>query len=338
MKAVGLYRYLPIDDPESLLDLEVEAPQATGRDLLVEVKAVAVNPVDYKSRAPRPQVESAPKILGWDVAGVVKAAGPEATLFKPGDAVYYAGSRTRPGGNSELHLVDERIVGRKPRRLGFAEAAALPLTTLTAWEGLFDRLGISKTGGDAGRAVLIIGGAGGVGSIAIQLARRLARLRVIATASRPESDTWVRELGADEVIDHTRDLAAQLEALGRPEVEYILCCNSTDRHFPAFAPIIAPQGKICAIVGTQKPVDLAPLMQKSVTFAWELMFTRPMFQTADMIVQHQILDEAATLVEAGTLKSTAATRLAPINAANLKKAHALLEDGHVVGKIVLEGF
>ena len=338
MKAVGLYRYLPIDDPESLLDLEVEAPQATGRDLLVEVKAVAVNPVDYKSRAPRPQVESAPKILGWDVAGVVKAAGPEATLFKPGDAVYYAGSRTRPGGNSELHLVDERIVGRKPRTLGFAEAAALPLTTLTAWEGLFDRLGISKTGGDAGRAVLIIGGAGGVGSIAIQLARRLARLRVIATASRPESDKWVRELGADEVIDHTRDLAAQLKALGRPEVEYILCCNSTDRHFPAFAPIIAPQGKICAIVGTQKPVDLAPLMQKSVTFAWELMFTRPMFQTADMIVQHQILDEAATLVEAGTLKSTAATRLAPINAANLKKAHALLEDGHVVGKIVLEGF
>ena len=338
MKAVGLYRYLPIDDPESLLDLEVEAPQATGRDLLVEVKAVAVNPVDYKSRAPRPQVESAPKILGWDVAGVVKAAGPEATLFKPGDAVYYAGSRTRPGGNSELHLVDERIVGRKPRTLGFAEAAALPLTTLTAWEGLFDRLGISKTGGDAGHAVLIIGGAGGVGSIAIQLGRRLARLRVIATASRPESDTWVRELGADEVIDHTRDLAAQLEALGRPEVEYILCCNSTDRHFPAFAPIIAPQGKICAIVGTQKPVDLAPLMQKSVTFAWELMFTRPMFQTADMIVQHQILDEAATLVEAGTLKSTAATRLAPINAANLKKAHALLEDGHVVGKIVLEGF
>jgi zinc-binding alcohol dehydrogenase family protein len=338
VKAVGLYRYLPIDDPESLLDLEVEAPQATGRDLLVEVKAVAVNPVDYKSRAPRPQVESAPKVLGWDVAGVVKAAGPEATLFKPGDAVYYAGSRTRPGGNSELHLVDERIVGRKPRSLGFAEAAALPLTTLTAWEGLFDRLGISKTGGDAGRAVLIIGGAGGVGSIAIQLARRLGRLRVIATASRPESNKWVRELGADEVIDHTRDLAAQLEALGRPEVEYILCCNSTDRHFPAFAPIIAPQGKICAIVGTQKPVDLAPLMQKSVTFAWELMFTRSMFQTADMIVQHQILDEAATLVEAGTLESTATTRLAPINAANLKKAHALLEDGHVVGKIVLEGF
>ena len=338
MKAVGLYRYLPIGDPESLLDLEVEAPQATGRDLLVEVKAIAVNPVDYKSRAPRPQVESAPKILGWDVAGVVKAVGADATLFKPGDAVYYAGSRTRPGGNSELHLVDERIVGRKPRNLRFAEAAALPLTTLTAWEGLFDRLGISRTGADAGRAVLIIGGAGGVGSIAIQLARRVARLRVIATASRPESDKWARELGADEVVDHTKDLGAQLKALGRPEVDYILCCNSTDHHFPAFASIIAPQGKICAIVSTQKPVDLAPLMQKSVTFAWELMFTRPTFQTSDLVAQHQILDEAATLVEAGTLKSTIATRLDPINAANLKKAHALLEGGHVVGKIVLEGF
>jgi len=338
VKAVGLYRYLPIDDPESLLDLEVEAPQATGRDLLVEVKAIAVNPVDYKSRAPRPQVESAPKILGWDVAGVVKAVGADATLFKPGDAVYYAGSRTRPGGNSELHLVDERIVGRKPRNLRFAEAAALPLTTLTAWEGLFDRLGISRTGADAGRAVLIIGGAGGVGSIAIQLARRVARLRVIATASRPESDKWARELGADEVVDHTKDLGAQLKALGRPEVDYILCCNSTDHHFPAFASIIAPQGKICAIVSTQKPVDLAPLMQKSVTFAWELMFTRPTFQTSDLVAQHQILDEAATLVEAGTLKSTIATKLDPINAANLKKAHALLEGGHVVGKIVLEGF
>src|SRR6266850_955793 len=247
VKAVGLYRYLPIDDPESLLDLDVADPRPAGRDLLVEVKAIAVNPVDYKSRAPRAQVETAPKILGWDVAGVVKAVGPEVTLFKPDEAVYYAGSRTRPGGNSELHLVDERIVGRKPRTLGFAEAAALPLTTLTAWEALFDRLGISKSGADGGRSVLMIG-------------------------------------------------------------------------------------------GTQKPVDLAPLMQKSVTFAWELMFTRPMFQTADMLAQHQILDETATLVEAGTLKTTATTRLSPINAANLKKAHALLEGGHVVGKIVLEGF
>lgn len=338
MKAVGFYRYLPIDDPESLLDLELPAPTPAGRDLLVEVKAIAVNPVDYKSRAPRPQVETAAKILGWDAAGVVKAVGPDATLFRPGDAVYYAGSRTRPGCDSELHLVDERIAGRKPRSLGFAEAAALPLTTLTAWEALFDRLGISRTGADAGRAVLIIGGAGGVGSIAIQLAKRLARLTVVATASRPESATWVRGLGADEVIDHTQDLAAQLGALGRPDVDYILCLNSTDHHFPAFAPLIKPQGKICAIVGTQKPVDLAPLMAKSVTFAWELMFTRPMFQTADMRAQHDLLDEAAGLIEAGVLATTVTTRLGAINAANLRRAHALLEGGHVIGKIVLEGF
>jgi NADPH2:quinone reductase len=338
MKAVGFYRYLPIDDPESLLDLELPAPTPAGRDLLVEVKAIAVNPVDYKSRAPRPQVETAAKILGWDAAGVVKAVGPDATLFRPGDAVYYAGSRTRPGCDSELHLVDERIAGRKPRSLGFAEAAALPLTTLTAWEALFDRLGISRTGADAGRAVLIIGGAGGVGSIAIQLAKRLARLTVVATASRPESAKWVRGLGADEVIDHTQDLAAQLGALGRPDVDYILCLNSTDHHFPAFAPVIKPQGKICAIVSTQKPVDLAPLMAKSVTFAWELMFTRPMFQTADMRAQHDLLDEAAGLIEAGVLATTVTTRLGAINAANLRRAHALLEGGHVIGKIVLEGF
>lgn len=338
MKAVGLYRYLPIEHPESLLDLEVPDPVASGRDLLVEVKAIAVNPVDYKVRAPRADVETAPKILGWDVAGVVKAAGPEATLFKPGEAVYYAGSRTRPGGNSELHLVDERIVGRKPRNLRFAEAAALPLTTLTAWEALFDRLGIARPAGAPGRSVLIIGGAGGVGSIAIQLARKLARLTVVATASRPESAEWARRLGASEVIDHTKDLGDELAALGRPQVDYVLCLNSTDQHFPAFARIIAPQGKICAIVGTQKPVDLGPLMGKSVTFAWELMFTRPTFQTADMIVQHEILDEAAALLEAGTLTTTATTRLGTINAANLKRAHALLEGGHVIGKIVLEGF
>jgi alcohol dehydrogenase len=338
MKAVGFYRYLPIDDPESLLDLEVETPRASGRDLLVEVKAVSVNPVDYKSRAPRPQVETTPRILGWDVAGVVRAVGEAATLFQPGDAVYYAGSRTRPGGNSEQHLVDERLVGRKPRNLRFAEAAALPLTTLTAWEGLFERLGISRTGDHAGQTLLVIGGAGGVGSIAIQLARTLGRLRVIATASRPQSEKWVRELGAAEVIDHTKDLAAQLAALGQPEVSAILCCSSTDAYFPVFASIIAPHGKICAIVSTQRPVDLGPLMAKSVTFAWELMFTRPTFQTADMAVQHQILDETAVLVEAGTVRTTLTTRLGAINAANLRRAHALLEGGHVVGKIVLEGF
>jgi alcohol dehydrogenase len=244
----------------------------------------------------------------------------------------------RQGGNCELHLVDERIVGRKPATLGFAEAAALPLTTLTAWEGLFDRVVISKTGAHAGRTVLIIGGAGGVGSIAIQLAKQLARLTVIATASRPESVQWVRELGADHVVDHTKELGAQLAALGVPEVDYVFCLSNIEPYVPAFPAVIAPQGKICAIVGTPRPLDLGPLMAKSVTFAWELMFTRPAYRTADMIAQHQILDEAAALIEKGVLRTTLATNLGTINAANLKRAHALLEGGRVIGKIVLEGF
>jgi zinc-binding alcohol dehydrogenase family protein len=338
MKAVGLYRYLPIDHPESLIDVELPAPAASGRDLLVEVHAISVNPVDYKMRAPKDLVETAPKILGWDVAGVVKAVGTDVTLFKVGDAVCYAGSRTRSGGNSELHLVDERIVGRKPANLGFAEAAALPLTTLTAWEGLFERVAISKHGADAGKRLLIIGGAGGVGSIAIQLAKQLARLTVVATASRPPSIAWVQGLGADHVVDHTKELAPQLAALGLREVDYIFCLSSVDPYLPVFASIIAPQGKVCAIVGTQKALDIGSLMAKSVTFAWELMFTRPAFQTPDMIVQHQILEEAATLIEKGTLRTTMTTNLGRIDAANLKRAHALLEAGHVIGKIVLEGF
>ena len=338
MKAVGLHRYLPIDDPESLVDLELPAPAATGRDLLVEVKAVSVNPVDTKQRAPKDQVESSPKVLGWDVAGVVKAAGPAASLFKPGDAVYYAGSIVRPGGNSELHLVDERIVGRKPQNLGFPEAAALPLTTITAWEAMFDRMSISRSGAHAGRTLLVIGGAGGVGSIAIQLAAKLARLKVVATASRPESTAWVRALGADAVINHTKELAGELKSTGTPEVDYILCCNSTDRYFPQFASIIAPQGKICTIVRTLKPVDLAPLMVKSATFAWELMFTRSTFQTPDMIAQHELLDETAALIETDMLRTTIGANLGKINAANLRRAHKLLEEGHVIGKLVLEGF
>jgi NADPH2:quinone reductase len=338
MKAVGLYRYLPIDDPESLLDVELPRPDPGGRDLLVEVKAISVNPVDTKQRAPKDQVETSPKVLGWDVAGVVKATGKDVTLFKPGDEVYYAGSIVRPGGNSELHLVDERIVGRKPNKLGFAEAAALPLTTITAWEAMFDRMGISKSGRNAGRTLLVIGGAGGVGSIAIQLAKKLARLKVIATASRVQSVKWVTELGADAYVDHAQELAPQLKSAGTPEVDYILCCNSTDHHFPQFASIIAPQGKICTIVRTMKPVDLAPLMTKSATFAWELMFTRSTYQTPDMIGQHELLTETATLVDAGTVRSTLTTHLGKINAANLRRAHKMLEEGHTVGKIVLEGF
>jgi NADPH:quinone reductase len=338
MKAVALRRYLPIDHPEALLDLELPAPAATGHDLLVAVKAVSVNPVDYKMRSPKDQVETTPRVLGWDVAGVVKAVGPDVTLFAPGDAVYYAGARMRQGGNSELHLVDERIVGHKPANLSFAEAAALPLTTLTAWEGLFERIAISNSGAHAGRSVLIIGGAGGVGSIAIQLAKQLARLTVIATASRPESAAWVRELGADHVVDHTKPLPPQLAALGTAEVDYVFCLSGIEPYVPAFPAIVAPQGKICAIVGTAQPLDLGPLMAKSVTFAWELMFTRPAYQTPDMIVQHEILDEAAALFEKSVLRTTMTTNLGTINAANLKRAHALLEGGRVIGKIVLEGF
>lgn len=335
MKAVALTRYLPIDNPESLLDVELPAPVATGRDLLVAVKAISVNPADYKARSPKPQVEAAPRVLGWDAAGVVAAVGPEVGLFAVGDEVYYAGSIERPGCNSELHLVDERIVGKKPKTLGFAEAAALPLTTLTAWEALFDRLGVSKIGGDAGKSVLVIGGAGGVGSIAIQIAKRLAGLTVIATASRPESSAWVRDLGADTVIDHRRPLADELR--GR-EVDYILCLTEASPYFPAFADIIKPQGKICMIVRTDAPLPLGALMRKSVTVAWELMFTRSAFGTPDMIEQHRHLNAAAELVDRGVLRTTLHERYGTIDAANLRRAHAALESGRTMGKIVLEGF
>jgi NADPH2:quinone reductase len=338
MKAVALTRYLPIDHPESLLDVDLETPVATGHDLLIEVKAISVNPVDHKVRAPKDRIEPAAKVLGWDVAGAVKAVGAGVTLFKVGDPVYYAGSITRPGCNSEFHLVDERIVGRMPKSLGFAQAAALPLTTLTAWESLFHRLGVAKDGAEAGKVVLIIGGAGGVGSIAIQLAKQLAKLRVIATASRAPSAQWARQLGADDIIDHTQPLAEQLARIGVAEVDYILCFNAVDQHFAAFAGIIKPQGKICIIVGTDSLLPLGSLMSKSVTVAWELMFTRAMFNTPDMIAQHHLLNEAADLVDRGILKTTLAENFGPINAANLKRAHKSLEQGHAIGKIVLEGF
>jgi zinc-binding alcohol dehydrogenase family protein len=338
VKAVGLYRYLPIDHPESLLDVEIETPVAAKRDLLVEVKAISVNPVDCKRRAPKDQVESKPMILGWDAAGVVKAAGPEAKLFKPGDAVYYAGSIIRQGANSEFHLVDERIVGRKPKNLSFAEAAALPLTTITAWELMFDRMGISKGGVHAGRSLLILGGAGGVGSIAVQLAKKLARLKVIASASRPESIVWAKGLGAGATVDHSKPLPEQLTALGEPEADYVVCFTNTDPYFPVFPKLVKPQGRIGSIVRMVKPVDLSSLQEKSLSFSWEGMFTRSTFQTPDMIAQHELLDETAALVESGVIRTTMKTNLGTINAVNVKRAHKLLEEGHVIGKLVLEGF
>jgi NADPH:quinone reductase len=338
MKAVGLYRYLPIADPESLIDLEVETPSPTGRDLLVKIQAVSVNPVDTKVRAAKPKVEAAPRILGWDAAGIVEAVGADCQLFRPGDKVYYAGSITRPGCNSEFHRVDERIVGRMPAKLSFADAAALPLTTLTAWEGLFDRLGISRDGRDGGKSLLILGGAGGVGSIAIQLAQELGRVKVIATASRPESEKWCRQLGADEVINHAEELVPQLARIGVPQPDFIFCCNNTDQYFDTMALAVAPQGKICSIVETHEPHDIDALMSKSATFVWERMFTRAMYGTADMVEQHKLLNVAAALIDEGKLRTTVGEVVGAINAGNLRQAHAKLEAGHTIGKIVLNGF
>ena len=338
MKAVGLTRYLPIDDPQALLDVELPQPVPGPRDLLVKVEAISVNPVDTKVRAPKAQVEEVPRVLGWDAAGTVVAVGAEVTLFRPGDEVFYAGSITRPGANSEFHAVDERIVARKPRTLDFAASAALPLTALTAWEALFDRLRVSPQGADAGKSVLIIGGAGGVGSIAIQLAKTLGKLRVIATASRPASAEWVRSLGADDVVDHFGDLPAQLRDIGHAEVDYVLIFNDTDHHFPAAAEVIRPQGGICTIVENAKPVPVELLKAKSAAFHWEFMFTRAMFETPDMIEQHKILSEVARLVDGGTLRTTVGEQLGTINAANVRRAHQLLEAGRAIGKLVLSGF
>jgi len=338
MKAVGLYRYLPITDPESLLDLEIANPTPGPRDLLVKVEAIAVNPVDTKVRAPKDKIEANGRILGWDAAGTVVAVGESVDLFKVGDEVYYAGSITRPGANSEYHVVDERIAALKPHSLNFAEAAALPLTAITAWEALFERLAISDSGADTGKKILIIGGAGGVGSIAIQLAARIAKLHVIATASRPESAAWCRKLGANDIIDHRLDMAEQLTALGYATVDAVLCLNDTDAHFPTMAKVIAPQGTICTIVENNHPLDIALLKSKSAGFVWEFMFTRAMYQTPDMIAQHHLLTQVAQLIDNGTLQTTVGQMLSPINAANLKLAHAALEAGRSIGKIVIHGF
>jgi len=339
MKAVAVKRYLPISNLESLLDVELQQPMPDGRDLLVAVKAIAVNPVDTKVRAPKEKVEDAPRILGWDAAGVVAAVGPDVSGFKVGDQVFYAGDITRPGSNSEFQLVDERIVGHAPASLAVEEAAALPLTAITAWEALFDRLRVPRKAA-AGKAasILIIGGAGGVGSIAIQLAAKLAGLQVIATASRPESEKWVRELGAHRVINHFGDIPAQLKEIGYDSVDYVLILNDTDKHFPAAATAIAPQGTIATIVENNAPLDVSLLKAKSAGFVWEFMFTRSMFQTPDMAQQGKLLDEIAHLIDQGVIKTTLSKVLSPINAANLRQAHADLEGGRVIGKIVLKDF
>jgi len=334
MKAVALTQYLPISDPHSLMDVELPRPIAQGRDLLVKIQAVSVNPVDAKIRSPKPKVESSPKILGWDAAGIVENVGPEVRLFKPGEEVYYAGSVTRPGSNAEFQLVDERLVGRKPANLSFAEVAAMPLTLLTAWEALFERIGIDRMADNRGQSLLIIGGAGGVGSIAIQLAK-LAGLTVIVTASRPETRAWAEKMGADQVIDHRQPLPGQLAALGHKEVDYIANFSNTDSYWAVMAELIRPQGRIVCIVENAHPVELGLLKSKSASFSWTFMFTRSMFQTPDMGEQGGILDDAAKLFEAGRLQTTLTETLSPINAANMRDAHAQIESGKTIGKLVI---
>jgi NADPH:quinone reductase len=313
----------------SLVDIELPAPSPSGRDLLVRVEAVSVNPVDYKTRKTDTQ---APRVLGWDAAGTVEAAGKECTLFKPGDAVYYAGDITRPGSNSELQLVDERIVGRKPKSLDFAQAAAIPLTAITAWEAFFDRLKVTPH-----KTILVIGGAGGVGSIGIQLAK-IAQLKVIATASRPETIAWCKELGAEHTIDHRKPMRPQLEAIGLKNVDYIANFSDVDEHWASIGDLIAPQGGIVLIVSNKNPLVVDAVRLKSAAIHFELMFTRPRFKTPDMIEQHRLLNQVADWLDAGKLKGTLKQTLTPINAANLRKAHAQLESGTTIGKLVLQGW
>lgn len=335
MKAVAYTQSLPIEDEAALRDIELLAPQPGPRDLLVEVRAIAVNPVDTKIRR-NVEPEETPKVLGWDAVGTVRSVGSEVTLFKAGDRVWYAGSLTRPGANSELHLVDERIAGHAPQSLADAEAAALPLTTLTAWELLFDRLGVAP-GKQPGDAILIVAAAGGVGSILVQLAARLTGLTVIGTASRPETRDWIKKLGAHQVIDHTKPLSQELTRIGVPQVKYVAALNQTDRHYDEIVASLAPQGRL-ALIDDPAGLDVLKLKRKSISLHWEFMYTRSMFETPDMIAQHRILDEVAALVDAGIIRSTLGEHFGRINAANLRRAHALLESNQARGKIVLEGW
>ena len=337
MKAIAYRKSLPITDADALIDVELPAPQAAGRDLLVEIRAVSVNPVDVKMRAAAAPAEGELRVLGWDAAGVVKAVGPDVTLFQPGDEVWYAGARQRQGTNSELHLVDERVVGHKPRTLDFARAAALPLTAITAWELLFERLEVSRDKSQSGKSLLVIGAAGGVGSVLVQLARQLTGLTVIATASRPDTAQWVAQLGAHHVIDHSKPLNEEIARLGLAPVNYVASLNQTDQHWNAIAELVAPQGKV-GLIDDPAAVNVNLLKRKSVSLHWESMFTRSLFETADMHKQHQLLNDVAQLVDSGVIKTTLAERFGKINAANLKRAHALLESNRAKGKIVLEGF
>lgn len=337
MRAVAYRTPGPIDRADALVDVSLEDPVATGRDLLVEVKAIAVNPIDCKVRRRMAPDRHRWKVLGWDAAGIVRATGTDVRRFAPGDAVWYAGSIQRDGANSELHLVDERIVGRKPESLSFAEAAALPLTGITAWETLFDRMDITRPVPGAAGAVVIIGGAGGVASAAIQLVRSLTSLTVIATASRAGSRAWVEGLGAHHVIDHRQPLAPQLESLELGSPAFVFSTNATSSYVEQIAGLIAPQGRF-GLIDDVVPIDLNLFKPKSVSLHWESMFTRSTFQTPDLEEQGAILSRLAQLVDSGRMRTTIGRTLRPINAAHLIEAHRVLESGTACGKIVLEGF
>ena len=336
MKAIGYMTPLPIDDEHSLVELELPDPQPGAHDLRVAVHAVSVNPVDVKLRAAAAPPEGQARVLGFDAAGVVEAVGSGVTRFAPGDEVFYAGALDRPGCDSTLHLVDERLVGRKPASLSFEQAAALPLTSVTAWELLFDHLGVARSR-DAKGTLLVINGAGGVGSILIQIARQLTGLTVIATASRPETVAWCEQMGAHHVIDHHRPLDQGLRALGLSDIDYVASLTSTAQHLPAIVELIAPQGRL-GVIDDPRVLDIVPFKRKSVSIHWELMFTRSLFQTDDMDRQGVLLDAVSALVDAGSLRSTLHQEAGRINAANLRQVHAFIESGRGIGKTVLSGF
>jgi len=335
MKAIGYKENLPIENVNSLQDIELETPKAAGKDILVEIKAISVNPADYKVRAGMPVEGDDWKVIGWDATGIVKEVGEDVTLFNIGDEVWYAGDFTRQGSYAEYQIVDERIVGKKPQSLSYAEAAALPLTTLTAYEMLFDRLEVATD--DGSKSILVIGAAGGVGSILVQLAKKLTKLKIIGTASREETTDWLKELGADSVINHRNKLSEEFEKYNLPAPDYVVSLNATEQHADEIVKLIKPQGKF-GFIDDPKSFNVMPFKHKAVSTHIEFMFARSMFQTEDMIEQHNILNEVSKLIDNGTIKTTLGENFGTINAEHMRKAHAFLETGKAKGKIVLEEF
>lgn len=335
MKAIGYQKSLPIENELSLQDIELETPTAHGHDILVEVKAVSVNPVDFKIRQAMPAAEGEYKVIGWDATGVVKSVGENVSLFKPGDKVWYAGDITRSGSNAQFQLVDERIVGHMPSSLSYGEAAALPLTSITAWELLFDRLNVAKN--DDSKSILVIGAAGGVGSIMVQLLKQRTKLNIIASASRAETISWLEDLGADTIVNHRNLLSEEFAAKNLSEVDYVVSLNNTEQHLPEIEKVVKPQGQF-ALIDDPETLNIVPFKNKSVSVHWELMFTRSLFKTDDMQEQHVILNNVATMIDQGQIKTTVGEHLGKINAANLRKAHQYLESQTAKGKVVLEGF